>query len=158
MPFAEDFDKNDSDEIQTTESPVFHRNRRKINMKLDGAWTFITRRRATICRCVLIRLRAAAWRASRRRFPAMLRSILCAPGLEQNPFYGETSTTSANMNTITGGIRRNSACPTALGGADGATLHGVNTIAEVFVNDTLVGKCDDMMIEHRFRGKSAAPW
>ena len=55
------------------------------------------------------------------------------------------------MNTITGGIRRNSACPTALRGADGATLHGVNTIAEVFVNDTLVGKCDDMMIEHRFR-------
>ena len=31
----------------------------------------------------------------------------------------------------------------------------MNTIAEVFVNDTLVGKCDDMMIEHRFRVEKA---
>ena len=35
------------------------------------------------------------------------------------------------------------------------TLHGVNTIADVFVNGTKVGSCQDMMIEHAFRVEEA---
>ena len=86
----------------------------------------------------------------------MLRSILRAPDWSKTPSTAKTFTTSANIEYYHWWYQKEFGLPNSFAGEQmELTLHGVNTIAEVFVNDTLVGKCDDMMIEHRFRVEKA---
>lgn len=86
-------------------------------MKLDGAWTLYYAPESDDMPMCPDQIASSGMACITAQVPGNVEIDLMRAGLEQNPFYGENLTTSANMNTITGGIRRNSACPTALRGS-----------------------------------------
>ena len=87
-------------------------------MKLDGAWTLYYAPESDDMPMCPDQIAGSGMACITAQVPGNVEIDLMRAGLEQKPLLRRKRvTTSANMNTITGGIRRNSACPTALRGS-----------------------------------------
>ena len=125
-------------------------------MKLDGAWTLYYAPESDDMPMCPDQIAGSGMACITAQVPGNVEIDLMRAGLEQNPFYGENLYNFRKYEYYHWWYQKEFGLPNSFAGEQmELTLHGVNTIAEVFVNDTLVGKCDDMMIEHRFRVEKA---
>lgn len=125
-------------------------------MKLDGAWTLYYAPESDDMPMCPDQIAGSGMACITAQVPGNVEIDLMRAGLEQNPFYGENLYNFRKYEYHHWWYQKEFGLPNSFAGEQmELTLHGVNTIAEVFVNDTLVGKCDDMMIEHRFRVEKA---
>lgn len=125
-------------------------------MKLDGAWTLYYAPESDDMPMCPDQIAGSGMACITAQVPGNVEIDLMRAGLEQNPFYGESLYNFRKYEYYHWWYQKEFGLPNSFAGEQmELTLHGVNTIAEVFVNDTLVGKCDDMMIEHRFRVEKA---
>ena len=125
-------------------------------MKLDGAWTLYYAPESDDMPMCPDQIAGSGMACITAQVPGNIEIDLMRAGLEQNPFYGENLYNFRKYEYYHWWYQKEFGLPNSFAGEQmELTLHGVNTIAEVFVNDTLVGKCDDMMIEHRFRVEKA---
>ena len=125
-------------------------------MKLDGAWTLYYAPESDDMPMCPDQIAGSGMACITAQVPGNVEIDLMRAGLEQNPFYGENLYNFRKYEYYHWWYQKEFGLPNSFAGEQmELTLHGVNTIAEVFVNDTFVGKCDDMMIEHRFRVEKA---
>lgn len=126
-----------------------------MRIDLNGQWKLYF---APECECLVETpdLLPASMREISATVPGNVETDLVAAGLEEDPFYDENLYNFRKYEFYNWWFVREFDAPASLiGKSVELDFEGINTVADVFVNNIKVGHAEDMMIPHVFRVEKA---
>lgn len=113
---------------------------------LNGIWQLYYRQEGT----------DEPWACIPGRVPGNVELDLVAAGVEADPFYGENLYAFRKYEFYEWRLERSFEMPPlAPGACVSLVLEGVNTYADVFINEQWIGSCDNMLIAHELKIRDA---
>lgn len=122
-----------------------------MQMTLSGNWTLYYHPEDGVMPATPAALKLADWPSVEAQVPGNVELDLVRAGIEKDPFYDENIYLYRKYEFYQWWFERTFVAPADMRGQKCVLrFGGVDTYADVFLNNTLIGSCEDMFIEYEF--------